>query len=260
MHGLAGCSSSWYVMSVVDMAKSKGWHSLVMVARGCGGVELTTGVSFTAARTKDFGETIQHIQSRYPGSPIYAIGYSLGAGLLAKYLGERGDASGISGAVCVSPPWDFHKTTEHFEVWSRHKLVRDLKLYVRQNYEKFKALAPQIDLDTVLKSANVREFDANGVVPVIDHYRDVDDYYTDASPKRFSREITTPTLAISSEDDPVCSVDGVPMDPNELGPGLVIVKTCYGGHVAYGKGWIPVGMSWADEVAFEWFEAHGANK
>ena len=51
--------------------------------------------------------------TRYPEAPIYAVGYSLGANLLVKYLGEEGKLGyrPLAGAVAVSNPWNFEKNT-----------------------------------------------------------------------------------------------------------------------------------------------------
>lgn len=51
--------------------------------------------------------------TRYPEAPIYAVGYSLGANLLVKYLGEEGKHGyrPLAGAVAVSNPWNFEKNT-----------------------------------------------------------------------------------------------------------------------------------------------------
>ena len=50
---------------------------------------------------------------RYPEAPIFAIGYSLGANLLVKYLGEEGRNGyrPLAGAVSVSNPWNFENNT-----------------------------------------------------------------------------------------------------------------------------------------------------
>lgn len=62
---------------------------VVMVARGCGGVPLTTPEGFHAARISDFEYALQEIQRQRPRDRLYAAGFSLGAGLLAK-VRERG--------------------------------------------------------------------------------------------------------------------------------------------------------------------------
>ncbi len=40
-------------------------------------------------------------------SQVIAVGFSLGANILAKYLGEEGSRAKVDGAVLLSNPWDF---------------------------------------------------------------------------------------------------------------------------------------------------------
>lgn len=98
---------------------------------------------------------------------------------------------------------------------------------------------------------NVRDFDQAAVVPVMG-YRDVEQYYTESSACRVSMHITTPTLALSSHDDPVCSIEGCPVTQEALGPGLVVVQTKRGGHVSFMNGLLPSSRGWMDAVAEEW--------
>ncbi|GAB5369714.1 hypothetical protein AAMO2058_001429200 [Amorphochlora amoebiformis] len=251
MHGLCGDAESPYIVPLVRKATQDGYQVVVMVARGCGGVRLTSDVTFNAARTQDFASTVTHFREKFPERRIFAVGYSLGAGILAKYVGEQGDRCPLAGAACVSISFDFTKTTPHFWVWSRLKLVFDLKRYVRQNKSELKK-NPKINLCKILNSVNVREFDSHAVVPT-NGYRDVDEYYRDASAVKVAHSMMTPTLAFVAEDDPVCCATGAPMNSAALGPGLIIVKTSYGGHVAFGKGWVPYKESWADAAALQFF-------
>jgi predicted alpha/beta-fold hydrolase len=110
----------------------------------------------------------------------------------------------------------------------------------------------KINMEGISAAKNIREFDAAAVVPVMG-YRDVNHYYTEASACHVSHAISTPTLALSSQDDPVCSVDGCPTALEVLGPGLVVVQTKKGGHVSFIDGLIPSSKGWMDAVAVEWF-------
>jgi predicted alpha/beta-fold hydrolase len=103
--------------------QAKGYDAVAFIARGCGGLALTTPESFTAARTTDLQFAIKHIRALYPNRDVFAIGYSLGAGILLKYLGQNGDNSLLSAAVAVSPSWNFLISTPVFEYWSRLRLV-----------------------------------------------------------------------------------------------------------------------------------------
>lgn len=126
-HGLCGSSDSVYIKHMVSKFQDMGYDSVVFVARGCGSLELTTQDGFTASRTQDMREAIAEVQSRFPSNrPTFAVGFSLGAGLLLKYLGEEAEQCTLTGAVAISPAFDFSKTPQHFDLWSEHRLVHGL--------------------------------------------------------------------------------------------------------------------------------------
>jgi predicted alpha/beta-fold hydrolase len=79
-HGLCGHTYSHYMKGQPEVLTSAGLYVVSFVARGCGGVPLTTPETFTAARTSDFRAVVQYIADKYPGRKIAAVGYSLGAG------------------------------------------------------------------------------------------------------------------------------------------------------------------------------------
>lgn len=127
----------------------------------------------------------------------------------------------------------------------REYLVQHLT-YLRSNSSN------KIRIEESLAASNVYEFDHHAVVPV-HGYDDVDHYYRDSSAVHLSHAITTRTLAISAEDDPVCAHEGCPTKDSELGPGLVVAKTRTGGHVAFIEGlWGLTTKSWMDSVAVDW--------
>lgn len=68
-------------------------------ARGCGAQELLTHQSFSAAWTADARAAIAAVRGELrPDTPVFAVGYSLGAIILLNYLvKERG--AGLDGAV-----------------------------------------------------------------------------------------------------------------------------------------------------------------
>ena len=47
------------------------------------------------------------VRSKYPEADMYAMGFSLGANILTKYLGEEGEKCYLKGVTCVSNPWNF---------------------------------------------------------------------------------------------------------------------------------------------------------
>jgi predicted alpha/beta-fold hydrolase len=134
-------------------------------------------------------------------------------------------------------------------------LTVGLKQYIRNHLDYFKSSENcGMDLDAVMNSKNVKEFDTHCVVPV-HGFDDVDHYYAESSACRRSHNIKTPTLAISADDDPVCSAEGCPSIVEEFGRGLVVVRSAVGGHVGFGTGFFPGTASLMDTAACDWFDA-----
>ncbi|GKF30206.1 embryogenesis-associated protein EMB8-like protein, partial [Tanacetum coccineum] len=56
---------------------------------------------YATSFTGDVSKAVVHVSSRYPDANLYAAGWSLGANILVKYLGEEGDRCLLSGAVSL---------------------------------------------------------------------------------------------------------------------------------------------------------------
>jgi len=252
MHGVCGDSNAEYLVHLVELLVGRGYRVLVMTARGCGGVPLTTSLPFDGQRTLDFHETVQLVHSRYPKSPLLAMGFSLGAGLLIKYMGDYASITPVKGAIAVSPPWDFQvKPTWAFHcLWTRGISVA-LKYYILKNYFAFKDIFWKIMLttwsfygfDIVMCEEGKYNFDS------------VENYYDSCSVHTKLKRVTAPTLAISSVDDPLCSIDGCPRDVSDYGPGMIAVIVEQGGHLGFAEHIFPINSSWIDRISLEFFDA-----
>ncbi len=55
--------------------------------RGCGGLKISVGLA-SAACTDDIRMAVELVVKRYPESPLFTVGFSLGANILVKYLAE----------------------------------------------------------------------------------------------------------------------------------------------------------------------------
>lgn len=223
---------------------------MVCVSRGCGGLALTTSKSFCWFDTQDFKEAILKIQSEHPNAPLIGCGFSLGAGLLCKYLGQEGDSSKLAGALCICPPWNVRRQPPLFELFSM-LLVVPLKAFILKHYSVLKR--DDISLYEILLTRNLREWDELFVKAY--NLKSIEEYYHNASAVHVSHRITTPTLAISSLDDPICCHLGAPASNEQIGSGLCVVKTMNGGHLAFPSGDGNLGACWIDSVALEFVQA-----
>ena len=51
-------------------------------------------------------QLVVQLQVEYPQAPLFAVGWSLGANILLRYLGEEGAQARLTGAVSLCNPFD----------------------------------------------------------------------------------------------------------------------------------------------------------
>lgn len=263
-HGLCGHSQSGYVKSMIIELEKAGFYVVVFVARACGRVPLTTPETFTASRTSDMHQVLARVRS-VVGSEreIHAIGFSLGAGLLLKYLGEQGDNTVLTSAVAICPSFDFHVKTKSFGIFSAGT-VKSLQSLVKEHRE-FLEFHPDSKLDWkgMFAARDIQQFDEAAIVGKDKnnylHHPTVQDYYTKSSCIRYTKGCTVKTLAICAADDPVCAMSGSPQDLSTVGPGLAVLKIAHGGHIGFGNRLLFPSRYWCDEAASVFIKANCKN-
>jgi predicted alpha/beta-fold hydrolase len=255
-HGICGSAESEYLIHVVEKLVNRGYRVVVLVARGCGGLDLTTPVPFSASRTSDLRHALSLVASRYPRARILALGFSLGAGITLRYLGEVADQTPLSGAVCISPYWNLLRPTAMMPVWG-FVVGAAVKLYALIHREHFRD-----KLWDIMTSWEIGGIDKH-LAPIHGH-ESVEAYYSAANPIASSARIQVPTLAVNAADDPLCNIDGCPirrtasgelLPSDAMGPGLVCAIASTGGHLGFPEGWVPLDGSWTDRVCLQWFDA-----
>mmetsp|Transcript_30101 Transcript_30101/g.39635 ORF Transcript_30101/g.39635 Transcript_30101/m.39635 type:complete len:474 (+) Transcript_30101:170-1591(+) len=265
IHGLNGHSEESYIRYMMQLAHQKGWRSVAFNHRGCGNTKLYTPVGYNGAFTGDIRAAVCHIKRRWPDSTLYAAGFSLGANLLVKYLGEEGDATPVAGAVAVSNPWDFQKNEEVAKGTTLHglaysvALTHELKKYIRQHRAVFES-SKDIDVDEILRCLTIREFDEKATVPVWG-YENVKAYHEDSVSADYVPKVKIPLLAIQALDDPVVSRRGIPYDHFRTNPNTFLVTTERGGHIGWGEGTSNplLNASWAEKLTISFLsELHTA--
>jgi uncharacterized protein len=68
------------------------------------GVEITSTQFYSAGYTDDLRRALLYLSNKYPRAKLLGIGFSLGANVMTRYLGEEGENSRLaSGCVlaCV---------------------------------------------------------------------------------------------------------------------------------------------------------------
>jgi uncharacterized protein len=96
-HGLTGGSYEVYLRHVLAplVAETKtgtaagglsggDWEALVVNSRGCAGSKITSGILYNARATWDMRQTVKWCRKMWPKRKLFAVGFSLGANILAN--------------------------------------------------------------------------------------------------------------------------------------------------------------------------------
>lgn len=247
IHGLEGHSGSGYMYETVRQLAGRGMSAVALNHRGCSGEMNRSPKAYHSGETEDLAFVIGWLADRFPGVPLGAVGFSLGANMLIKYLGERGTVP-LRAGVAVSPPFDLGRGSDRMAEGFNQVYTRTFLRRLKQKTVAKAALYEGIlEVAKVLAARNLREFDDAFLAPVYG-FRDADDYYARSSSGPFLAGVRVPTLVIRAKDDPFFDPADIPYDVLKANPFLTPAITEKGGHVGFMEG---VGRYWAERVAAE---------
>lgn len=69
---------------------------------GLPSLSLTNRQWYSAGHTEDLRSALLYISAKYPEAPLIGIGFSLGANILTRYLGEEGPQSRLRGGLVLA--------------------------------------------------------------------------------------------------------------------------------------------------------------
>ncbi|CAG8530393.1 16135_t:CDS:2, partial [Acaulospora morrowiae] len=103
LHGLTGGSHESYIRCLLEVLTNPphNYRAVVINFRGCSESHITSPKLYSAASTNDLRTVLRYIQEIIPDSSLIAIGFSMGANILVKYLGEEGDKTPLIAAASV---------------------------------------------------------------------------------------------------------------------------------------------------------------
>jgi len=264
LHGIAGHGQVNYMQSLCQESESHNIRVVCMNARGAGGSTLTSPCGFHAGKSDDVRAVIHHIRENYPHAPLFAIGFSLGANILGKYLGEAGDQTPLSAAVLLSNPFDLAASSSYLnETWFGRCIDARMATNLKEWMEPHRnALEQVVDLAAMESVKTIRQFDEQYILPVFPEFPTVETYYERSSSLRTFSQIKLPLLILHAKDDIVCPISSVPT-PENLPAGTVYppnVVTCItdvGSHVCWLDSLNVLRRhSWAETVTLRFLTSH----
>lgn len=255
--GITGGATEPYISNIAYEAVKNNYKVAIFQNR-----LLSTSLSFTYKGffdlVDDFKETLDFIEKNYPEYDLYAVGNSLGAMGLLRFLGQFNTISKgvyrIKGAVSLSNPFDMHKCEKVFsntlyETLLTYILHKKMDIVNHPNLVIPKEL--NLDLVGARHCTTVREFNSK-LIMRIQGYKDVDKFYNSQKCTPYIKKIKVPTLIMNSVDDQIAHKYVFPHEEIKENKNIVFMLTKYGGHLC----WIDNSSlfnlhQWPMKVAFE---------
>lgn len=234
-HGLEGSSHSQYIKGMAKFFSDRSWDILAMNYRGCSGELNKKPYFYHSGFTQDL-DFLVNINKKY--SQIALVGFSLGANMILKYLGERNNyPKNLIGAAVVSPPCDMEGCSIKIRQFSnkiytlnflkslKQKVLDKDKLYpgIYENY---------IDLKKLSQAKELHDFDEFFTAP-LHGYRNAHDYYENNSSKKLLKNIKLPTFILMPLDDPIMSTSSYPFIESQKNNFITLETPKFGGHVGF---------------------------
>ncbi|AZD11124.1 Hydrolase, alpha/beta fold family functionally coupled to Phosphoribulokinase [Pseudomonas chlororaphis] len=265
LHGLTGSSNSPYVAGLQKALASQGWASAALNWRGCSGEPNLLPRSYHSGASEDLAAAIDHLRSKRPQAPLFAVGYSLGGNVLLKHLGESGSASQLQGAVAVSVPFRLDQCADRIgqgfsKVYQAH-FMREMLAYIKDKQRQFQhdgrheGLAVLERLGSLEKMRTFWDFDGRVTAP-LNGFADAEDYYRRASSRYFLGEVRTQTLIIQAADDPFVFPHSLP-EAGELSSSTHFELQAKGGHVGFVEGSVKTPGYYLERRIPQWLSGLG---
>eukprot|EP00916_Digyalum_oweni_P008810 GHVL01014704.1.p1 GENE.GHVL01014704.1~~GHVL01014704.1.p1 ORF type:complete len:436 (+),score=33.96 GHVL01014704.1:25-1332(+) len=232
--GVTGHHQEPYLRAAMVHLQSAGWRCVVSCSRAMDEMPLHSPLHKDMSSTNDIRTMLCFIRDEYKSNspnPIIAVGYSLGACSLIKYLGEQDDSALqekmnsslevekrfknppiIRGAICFSNAIDVAAVVDHLDfspnVFTR--VIRNLlrnklkRIYFEKNRDIF-VKEGQVEpalMDIAMKAGSLHECDSLFTIPLLG-FPSVQAYHDAASCKDSFEKIKTPVLSVYSLDDPI---------------------------------------------------------
>lgn len=253
MHGLEGSLNSHYASTLVQAVYQAGFSVVFMLLRGRGLEPNRLAKSYHSGASADLAEVLAQLQARGQ-MPAAAVGVSLSANLLLKYLGEMGTRSDLKAAVAISTPFQLAVCAKKLEqgfarVYGQY-LLKQLKDSYRTKFQRLPEPKP-LALNTL---TSIYQFDEQVTAP-FNGFANAADYYQRSSSAQFLGKIQIPTLIIHALDDPFMRPSIVP-SPEQTSASVSLEITEHGGHVGFMSGTAPWKLRyWLDERVPAWLHS-----
>ena len=234
LHGLEGNAQRIYIKGAAKDLLEDHWDIAAMNFRGCSGEDNTKYQSYHSGKTDDLESIINHILEKDRYQEIVLVGFSLGANLLLKYLGERENIpKEIKKGVAISVPTSLRGSLESLNKPENWPYRTVFLISLRNKYQLKMKQYPDKMLASDLKNMKTLQ-DFDDVYTSKAHgFKDACDYYKKNSCNQFLHNIKAPVLLLNAKNDSFLSPDCFPFDIAKSSKYVFLETPLHGGHVGF---------------------------
>jgi predicted alpha/beta-fold hydrolase len=234
--GLQGDLGSAYVRGLLRACQARGWRGVLLNYRGR--VELNRKLpSYHCGMTCDLDYLVHHLAEREPATAIGVVGYSVGANICLKWLGEsgqRGQSLPVDAAVAVSAPFQLgavaKKIERGFSRIYQWYLLRSLRHDVARKIETL-GNTVGITRRELYRLNTFFKFDDRITAPW-NGFKGAEDYYARTRSDMLLKHVAVPTLVLNAGNDPLVPAHLVPQG-RDVSDKVTLEITRGGGHLGF---------------------------
>ena len=243
--GLQGDLESSHVRGLLRECAGRGWRGVLLNYRGRGEPNRLPH-SYHCGMTCDLDYLVRLLHRREPNTPIGTVGYSVGANICLRWLGEcgqRGEELPIAAAVGVSVPFNLGDVAKKIgkglsRIYQRH-LLNSLRGDLRRKM-KLVDVGLGLALNELSELNTFYKFDDRVSGPM-NGFEGAEDYYAKTRSDTLLNHVSVPTLIINARNDPLVPAHLIP-DKHDIPDQVTLEISDNGGHLGFVSGrwpWAP---------------------
>jgi hypothetical protein len=253
-HGLEGSSQSHYSLAFMQEALRLNWQGSVVHFRGCGGLPNRKPRAYHSGDSAEIDWILRRFRSRHDGL-LVAVGVSLGANALLKWLGEQGESASklVDACAAVCAPQDLragaYALASGVNLMYMRYFLHSLIPNALERLQRFPGL---YDKASVLQSRTFIAFDEYVTAP-LHGFNDAEHYWASSSCGPWLGAIRSPCLVLNPLNDPFVPAKSL-RSPSGLHSSVQLAYPHDGGHVGFVQGGMPITIDWLPKTICQWFK------
>lgn len=270
--GIANCSETQYVRTFADYAMNQGFRVAVLNHLGAKKKEgLSTPRLFTYGGTEELDAVVTHLTSKLNHKRLVGVGFSMGANILMKYLGEipsRQEYFECGISVCQG--YDILRAKTFLDQWNG--LRRLYNWGMTQNMKKIidrhvRVLFEGPNLTSHRHKASIHHVRSSSSLAELDDvytkkmagFHHLDDFYARSSCCNYINQVQIPVLLLNALDDPLVPEElfVTPHNHVKCNESAIFIITRHGGHLGFFEGGLLTvnPITWLDKALIQYITA-----